>query len=393
MARKSKAGSRNADPLHKDQGGPFPATYPKDKNAPHRVRVWIPREGSDLMISVLDDRGVITRSKSLKTRDPKQAEAKAWDLVSQLAVERAAKEKTLPFVTKPSGGPLKVGRMVSTYLGSADFASHSKSHRTEKETMLKRWVEFLGRNRTVESITRDDIKRYEIQRRKQVGQQRIYNEWSALRSVVNWALGERYLVSNPLSGISVATEKNPRQVPVTLSEFRALRNGSRGKVPLMCRIFLCVVEGTGRRKMAVANLRWEDVDLTEEVITWSEKSDKMGRRWEDVPASRRVFRILRMWRRYSPGPWVFQSERGQPFSKRAVDKWLGDMYSAAGMVKPERAGWHSFRRKFATELKDKPIKDVMEVGGWKSEAAYLRYVQPEKDVQRAIVNGIRRGAA
>jgi hypothetical protein len=30
-----------------------------------------------------------------------------------------------------------------------------------------------------------------------------------------------------------------------------------------------------------------------------------------------------------------------------------------------RFGWHSFRRKFATELKHIPLKDLCDLGGWK----------------------------
>lgn len=367
------------DKLHKQRGGPFPAVYPESKKAPIRVRVWVPRYGADLMIAQVE-KGVPVGSRSLGTRDPKQAEKAAWALVTALAAKKDEVQEV--------SGPLRVGALVSAYLKSAAHASLSERRRGEKETMLNRWLEFLGRSRLVESITREAVRKYELQRRKVVGQQTVYNEWSALRSVVNWALAEKMLKANPLLGLSVATEKNPTQPIVSHREFLALRNKSRGKVPLHVRVCLTVVEATGRREMAVAGLRWEDVNLDEEWITWREDTDKEGLRWREVPMSRRVARVLRMWRRHSSGAWVFQSPKAAPYSKSQVDQWMRDLYDSAGLVKPYRSGWHSFRRKFATDMMGAgaSMKDVMELGGWKSEAAFMRYVQPDKGKQRALVN-------
>lgn len=371
------------DKLHKKQGGPFPAVYPESKKATNRVRVWVPRYGADLMIGRLV-KGSPVDSKSLGTRDPKEAEAAAWALVDGLAVKAAAvkEEKT------KATGPLRLRRLISAYLASAEHASLSARRRKEKETMLERWEEFLGRARLVEDITRDDVKRYQLGRRKKVKQHTVYNEWSALRSVVNWALSENMLRLNPFLDISVATEKNPNQPIVTHSEFLALRNKSRGTVPLGVRVYLTLVEATGRREMAVASLKWEDVDLEGESITWPEDTDKEGVRWSDVPISRRAARLLRMWRRHSEGTWVFQSPKGEPYSKSAVDQWMRDLYAAAGVAKQKGSGWHAFRRKFATDAMKAgaSMKDVMELGGWKSEAAFMRYVRPDKTAQRAIVN-------
>lgn len=385
--------SVRSDKLHKKQGGPFPATFPKEKRAPHRVKVWIPRAGSDLMISVLDGRGTLMQSRSLFTRDPKEAEAAAWKLIGELAVRKARDEESVPELSKKTQGPLRMGRLISAYLQSANFASLSSSFQVEKETMLKRWIEFFGQKKLVEEITRDDIKGYELRRRQEVKQQTIYNEWSAFRSVVNWSLGERLLLLDPLIGISVASEKNPRQVNMTHAEFLALRNGSRGKVPLVQRVYLCAVEATARRKMSVARLRWKDIDLDGETITWTEENDKTGKQWEEIPGSRRLVRLLRMWKRHSPGEWVFESPRGQPYSKRAIDSWMTEMHEAAGLVKPPGGGFHSLRRKFATETKGESMKDVMELGGWKSQAAFMRYVQPDKNTQRAIANRRRKGVS
>jgi hypothetical protein len=38
-------------------------------------------------------------------------------------------------------------------------------------------------------------------------------------------------------------------------------------------------------------------------------------------------------------------------------------------------GWHSLRRKFATELKGTPIKDLCALGGWRDSRTILEHYQ------------------
>jgi len=48
--------------------------------------------------------------------------------------------------------------------------------------------------------------------------------------------------------------------------------------------------------------------------------------------------------------------------------------------------WHSIRRKWATERKGYPVRDVMEAGGWKNEETLLRsYQQPDAETVKRVV--------
>ena len=57
---------------------------------------------------------------------------------------------------------------------------------------------------------------------------------------------------------------------------------------------------------------------------------------------------------------------------------------AQGGVPSRRPGearrklWHTFRRVWATERKDLPLKDVAAVGGWRDTSTLLRYQQPDE---------------
>jgi len=57
-------------------------------------------------------------------------------------------------------------------------------------------------------------------------------------------------------------------------------------------------------------------------------------------------------------------------------------------------GWHSLRRKFATEMKDTPLRDLCELGGWKSPQTVLTcYQQPDQDTMRRSLEARRRVTA
>ena len=53
-------------------------------------------------------------------------------------------------------------------------------------------------------------------------------------------------------------------------------------------------------------------------------------------------------------------------------------------------GWHSLRRKLATELKHIPLTDLCELGGWKTAQTILMcYQQPDQQTMRRALLGRR----
>ncbi len=56
------------------------------------------------------------------------------------------------------------------------------------------------------------------------------------------------------------------------------------------------------------------------------------------------------------------------------------------LEKPSGSLWHMFRRVWATERKDLPLKDVLAVGGWRDTSTLLRYQQPDARTMRAVVD-------
>ena len=63
----------------------------------------------------------------------------------------------------------------------------------------------------------------------------------------------------------------------------------------------------------------------------------------------------------------------------------------AGLPHEARVGWHSLRRKFASELKGIPLKDLCQLGGWKSAVTVLTcYQQPDDATMRRALEGRKR---
>ena len=69
-------------------------------------------------------------------------------------------------------------------------------------------------------------------------------------------------------------------------------------------------------------------------------------------------------------------------------KWWAEAENAAKLSHIAGMGWHSLRRKFATELKHIPLTDLCELGGWKTAQTILMcYQQPnQQTMRRALLN-------
>ena len=71
--------------------------------------------------------------------------------------------------------------------------------------------------------------------------------------------------------------------------------------------------------------------------------------------------------------------------------WLLVAERHAGLPKLEGGLWHPYRRKWATERKHRPLKDVAAAGGWKDIDTLLRcYQQPDEDTVLAVMSEERK---
>ena len=58
----------------------------------------------------------------------------------------------------------------------------------------------------------------------------------------------------------------------------------------------------------------------------------------------------------------------------------------AGIPAGERYGWHSFRRAFANALRNVPLRDLKDLGGWKTEQTVVAvYLKVDEQSQRTAL--------
>jgi integrase len=184
-----------------------------------------------------------------------------------------------------------------------------------------------------------------------------------LQLALNWAVrertsgGRRLLRENPLHGVRLPREKNPRQPVMTHDVYLRLLEVADRVHPLLT-LALVVAEGTERRISAWENLRWDDVDFAAGTIRWRAEHDKKGYE-QVVPMSDAVKEALldarRAQKTIGNAP-VFPAPKNPavPCDRHLLDNWLRRCFPVAG-VEMEKGGlWHTLRRKWATERKGYP---------------------------------------
>jgi len=163
------------------------------------------------------------------------------------------------------------------------------------------------------------------------------------------ATGAPYTVIPPRAGVD--------------REYRALLHVA-GAVDWRFELALVLAHETGHRIGAIRQLRWEDVDLERGRIRWRGSADKIGFE-HTAPASTRALEALRTAAGADPGIWVLPSptDPRRPCSRHVLRDWWSHGVRKAKLPPIRRRGWHSLRRKFATELKGVPLKDLCQLGG------------------------------
>ena len=73
-------------------------------------------------------------------------------------------------------------------------------------------------------------------------------------------------------------------------------------------------------------------------------------------------------------------------SRQLAADWLKRAYHYAKIDRPKGGLWHPFRRKWATERKDYPLRDLAAAGGWEDLPTALMYQQPDQETLRQVID-------
>ena len=154
---------------------------------------------------------------------------------------------------------------------------------------------------------------------------------------------------------------------------------------------------TGHRIGAVRQLRWSDIDFEGRTIRWRAEHEKTGYEHR-TPATAEAVAVLEMARRRSAkggNAPVMPSPRDPASCVKSslVRAWWERAETLAGLEPKRGRGWHSLRRKFASDLMHQPLKVLCELGGWKSAKTVLRCYQQADEAQLRTALEDRRRAA
>jgi len=326
----------------------------------------------------------VAAQKSIGHRDREQAKAEAFTLLASLKVRRESL----------ATGHVTLATLFDKYDGSPAFRAKKARTQAEDRRKLEQVTSFLGRDRAVATIGPSDVQRYAEARMsgqcspkgKPVRARAVAADLVALSIMLNWATRERrsdgtpLLTHNPLRGIRLPAEKNPRRPIETYDRYLKLMRVA-GAVDWRLPLAVALAESTGQRVSAILHLGREDLALDRLPYGWVQFRGEHQKNGCDhwVPLTKNTARLVRRHVRSLPGEVAFlfpaDTQPTHPVDRWFMSRRLRAAYQRAGL-KPLNGGlWHPYRRKFATERKHLPLRDVAVAGGWKEPRTLLECYQ------------------
>ena len=362
---------------------PIRRSYSAGERSRNRVRVFPDPKTGLIQIEWRDDGRRLSRS--LKHRDWMRAKRQA----DEIAAGRAQPELQDEVRAEPE--PLTLGTLFDIYGEEVTPTKAQQSQKYDGATM-EMFLRFFGKDRDPATLSKRDWDRFIRYRRagrvgrsgRPVSDRTIQQDLKLLLAVLNWAAqwrdeqGRLLLESNPLKGLTPPAEKNPTRIVLTETEYQALLHISR-EVDWRFHVALVLAHETGHRIGAIRQLRWSDVDLEGEVIRWRAEHEKTG--YEHLtPVTAEALAALEEARRKNPGigdiPVLPAPKDPSKCGSRSLARdWWEKAQELAGLEPKRGRGWHSLRRKFASDLMDQPLKVLCELGGWKTAQTVLQCYQ------------------
>ena len=366
----------------------------------NRVRVFPDAKTGLYQIEWRENGRRLTRS--LKHRDWPRAKREADEFAAGFARPELNGSKD----AEPE--PLTLERLFEIY-GEEVTPTKGRHSRRHDRTAMRMFLRFLGRNRDPATLSQRDWDRFIRARRagrvgpsgKPVSDRMVEYDLKFLIAVLNWAArsrderGRLLLDRNPLKGLRKPTEKNPNRVVLAEDEYRALLKVS-SRVDWRFRVALVIAHETGHRIGAIRKLRWDDIDFEGAAILWRAEHDKSG--YEHItPVTAEALAVLEEARRRNPAPGeapILPAPRNPStcMGATAAQVWWGRAERLAGLEPKPGRGWHSLRRKFASDLIDQPLKVLCDLGGWKEARTVLQCYQHTDEVQLRTALEARRRA-
>ena len=306
--------------------------------------------------------------------------------------------------------PLALGALFDIYREEVTPTKGARS-RGHDRAATHMFLRFFGWNRDPATLSQQDWDRFIRERRagrvgpsgRPVSDRTIEYDLKFLIAVLNWAArsrderGRLLLDRNPLKGFRKPTEKNPKRIVLTEDKYQALLMVAP-RVDWRFHIALVLAHETGHRIGAIRQLRWCDIDFEGKTILWRAEHDKSSHE-HATPVTGDALAALDDARRWNPGTGeapILPAPRNPLACLGAarLHAWWGKAQILAGLDPMPGRGWHSLRRKFASDLMEQPLKVLCALGGWKTAKTVLEcYQRPDAGQLRTALEARRRSHA
>jgi len=385
-------------------------SYSVGERGKNRVRAF--EQDGRLFVEYYDDLPGSIRPKrrrlAIPSTDREVAKAKAEELAMAFRREERLHD-----------GRLTLGKLFEMYEREVTPRKGRSKQRHDRVT-FGLFRDVLGAGRDVRTLNRRDIDRYsqarlsgEVapqrpiakkwrkstkplnERVRTVRRRTIQYELKTLMAALNWAItvrddrGAVLLDRNPLKGLPFPSESSPRRAVFSDEQFDGLCTAAPTIHPLFD-LAVTVAYYTGHRISAILHLRWSDIDLGKDRITWRAAHDKR-RREHVTPLSTHLKAVLQAERRNRLAigdGWVFPNPKGveAPVPSHMAGDWMTRGLKAIGITQGSQFGYHSIRRHFATAFKHLPLVDLCALGGWQDPSTVLTcYMQPDEVTMREAI--------
>lgn len=274
-------------------------------------------------------------------------------------------------------------------LVSVFIENHSKTNKRSWKrdvTSTNALLKFFGGKKITE-VTPWMVDRYKSRRLKQTSTRNtpitkatVNRELACLKKMLSYAVGENWLVSNPLRGYKLYKEKPNKIRVVSPAEFKKVYDEASGDLKTK----LIIGYNTGMRKSEIVSLKWTDVDLMTRLICVSDTKNEESR---EVPINDECYGFLLSLKENAKGEYVL------PRRRSPVRNFKTAFNNAVQRAGVEPFTFHDLRHTYASNLvmAGVDITTVQELLGHKSITMTKRYSHPTREHKKRAAEKINSG--
>ena len=344
------------------------------------------------------------------------ARAKAFEIIEALATGKAGGS-----VTVTAGDGLTLNALADLY-EKHGLHGRTSAYGRDQVARIRRLAAFVGADRPVVSLCQSDADAYAAHRRTtdHVSAATVHGDVDALKIALNFATrhkradGQPVLSANPLAGVRVPRNPNPRRPRADENRYQMLRAVAH-QLPPAFGLALDLCWATGHRIGAVRHLRWEHILFDPETAASvaTELDSHFGWIPEHFPYGGIRFYATKTTDNKShdhvspmtalahhalkeaqpdittTAAWILAAPKDprKPVGYHVLKRWMRRAEQLAGLPPLPGGIWHPLRRGWATARKHFPAQDLAVLGGWRDVSTMQRcYQQAEGRTIRAIVD-------